>query len=103
MGHVRPLTAAHNAKARHRAGFFVLAENPPHLCLCGLHARMHFLRINKCIYALTVYASMHIIRSKPPDSGERHRSLVAKAKAAMNRPRRFRGLATDPGVQRKAP
>jgi hypothetical protein len=24
-------------------------------------------------------------------------------KAAMNRPERFRGLATDPGVQRKAP
>jgi hypothetical protein len=24
-------------------------------------------------------------------------------KAAMNRPQRFRGLATDPGVQRKAP
>jgi hypothetical protein len=23
--------------------------------------------------------------------------------AAMNRPQRFRGLATDPGVQRKAP
>jgi hypothetical protein len=25
------------------------------------------------------------------------------SKAAMNRPKRFRGLATDPGVQRKAP
>jgi len=25
------------------------------------------------------------------------------SKAAMNRPQRFRGLATDPGVQRKAP
>ncbi|UVK96484.1 hypothetical protein [Pseudomonas sp. B21-048] len=24
-------------------------------------------------------------------------------KAAMNRPQRFRGLATDPGVQRKTP
>jgi hypothetical protein len=26
-----------------------------------------------------------------------------KKQAAMNRPQRFRGLATDPGVQRKAP
>jgi hypothetical protein len=25
------------------------------------------------------------------------------SKAAMNRPQRFRGLATDPGVQRKTP
>jgi hypothetical protein len=25
------------------------------------------------------------------------------SKAAMNRPKRFRGLATDPGAQRKAP
>jgi hypothetical protein len=25
------------------------------------------------------------------------------SQAAMNRPQRFRGLATDPGVQRKAP
>jgi hypothetical protein len=28
---------------------------------------------------------------------------VRHNKAAMNRPQRFRGLATDPGVQRKAP
>ena len=27
----------------------------------------------------------------------------ADSKAAMNRPQRFRGLATDPGVQRKTP
>ncbi|MGY2215685.1 hypothetical protein [Pseudomonas sp. SDO558_S425] len=55
-----------------------------------------------------------------PQTGNEHRRPAAKAapifsdtpcrittgpdsKAAMNRPKRFRGLATDPGVQRKAP
>ncbi|MGP6458525.1 hypothetical protein [Pseudomonas parakoreensis] len=86
------------------AGFFSPEQNPQRLDLCGLHAPVHFLRINKCIYALTVYASMHILATKPLDKAAgNNSSLVPQEQAAMNRPQRFRGLATDPGVQRKAP
>jgi hypothetical protein len=86
------------------AGFFSSEQNPRRLDLCGLHASVHFLRINKCIYALTVYASMHILATKPLDKAAgNNSSLVPQEQAAMNRPQRFRGLATDPGVQRKAP
>ncbi|TNB92959.1 hypothetical protein FHG55_21970 [Pseudomonas jessenii] len=86
------------------AGFFSPEQNPRRLDLCGLHASVHFSRINKCIYALTVYASMHILATKPLDKAAgNNSSLVPQEQAAMNRPQRFRGLATDPGVQRKAP
>ncbi|MGE1173740.1 hypothetical protein [Pseudomonas sp. BW7P1] len=47
---------------------------------------------------------MHILATKPLDKAAgNNRSLVPQEQAAMNRPQRFRGLATDPGVQRKAP
>ena len=53
---------------------------------------------------MTVYASMHILATKPLDKAAgKTSSLVPQEQAAMNRPQRFRGLATDPGVQRKAP
>jgi hypothetical protein len=47
----------------------------------------------------------------PAQPRKPHRSLATPlagspgpdSKAAMNRPKRFRGLATDPGVQRKTP
>ncbi|WP_146188742.1 hypothetical protein [Pseudomonas sp. HMWF021] len=85
-------------------GFFSPEQNPRTLYLCGLHAPVHFSRINKCIHALTVYASMHILATKPLDKAAgNNSSLVPQEQAAMNRPQRFRGLATDPGVQRKAP
>ncbi|MFJ2329595.1 hypothetical protein [Pseudomonas sp. NPDC087690] len=86
------------------AGFFSPAENPQSLSGRGLHASVHLQRINKCIYALTVYAFMHILATKPLDKAAgKTSSLVPPEQAAMNRPQRFRGLATDPGVQRKAP
>ena len=51
------------------------------------HAYVHFLRINKCINALTVYASMHIIATKPLDKAAGNESsLVPREQAAMNRP-----------------
>jgi hypothetical protein len=47
---------------------------------------------------------MHILVTKPLDKvAGKTSSLVPQEQAAMNRPQRFRGLATDPGVQRKAP
>jgi hypothetical protein len=53
---------------------------------------------------------MHILCLKQLKSSSKaaQKQLEAKlfsstTKAAMNRPQRFRGLATDPGVQRKAP
>ena len=101
---------------------------------------MHFYAGNKCIYALTVYAYMHILHLKPANKAwwrrqgccrgrqgrhatsartpserwqGRHATPARKPtlfsftavqeQAAMNRPQRFRGLATDPGVQRKTP
>ncbi|WP_202369559.1 hypothetical protein [Pseudomonas sp. MWU318] len=86
------------------AGFFSPEQNPRRLDLCALHAFVHLLRIDKCIYALTVYASMHILATKPLNKAAgNNSSLVPQEQAAMNRPQRFRGLATDPGVQRKAP
>jgi hypothetical protein len=70
----------------------------------SVDALTHLKYINKCIYALTVYASMHILCLKPLDKAARNEALqFHHDKAAMDRPQRFRGLATDPGVQRKAP
>jgi hypothetical protein len=46
---------------------------------------------------------MHILCLKPLNKAARNEVLGFTTKAAMNRPQRFRGLATDPGVQRKAP
>jgi hypothetical protein len=67
--------------------FFSPEENPQSLCSRAFHALTHFSCINKCIYALTVYASMHILATKPLDkaAGETS-SSVPQEQAAMNRP-----------------
>jgi hypothetical protein len=66
------------------AGFFSPAENPQSLSGRGLHASVHFQCINKCIYALTVYASMHILATKPLDKAAgKTSSLVPQEQAAM--------------------
>ncbi|CAI8968780.1 hypothetical protein EMIT0P12_70045 [Pseudomonas sp. IT-P12] len=75
MGHVRPLGQPLSDETRHRAGFFAPAENRQRLCLRGSHAFMQLKCINKCICALTVYASMHILRLKPLDKAARNEAL----------------------------
>jgi hypothetical protein len=43
---------------------------------------VHFLRINKCIYALTVYASMHILATKPLDKAAGNESSLVPQEQA---------------------
>ncbi|CAI8882945.1 hypothetical protein EMIT0194MI4_30269 [Pseudomonas sp. IT-194MI4] len=75
MGHVRPLTSPLSDKTRRPTGFFSPAENRQRLCLWGFHASVHFQCINKCIYALTVYAFMHILCLKPLNKAARNEAL----------------------------
>jgi hypothetical protein len=71
-------------------GFFYARNKDQTPDFTRINAFVHFLLGNKCICALTVYAYMHNLSPKPAETGAE--------KAAT-----FRGLATDPGVQRKAP
>ncbi|MGE8098086.1 hypothetical protein ACQKP6_09000 [Pseudomonas fluorescens] len=84
-------------------------------------AKARQVRVFSCLSKLllaalfTLNSSAATFISKPthhrPSNESRDRSLATplpdhhrpRFKAAMNRPQRFRGLATDPGVQRKAP
>jgi hypothetical protein len=87
VGHVRPLTPTCSDETRPQAGFFSSEENPQRLDFWAFHALVHFFCTSKCIYALTVYASMHILATKPLDKAAGNdSSLVLQEQAAMNRP-----------------
>ncbi|WP_238540792.1 hypothetical protein, partial [Pseudomonas sp. GM33] len=55
--------------------FFRLPKARHDLCGWGFHALAQNKCINKCICALTVYASMHILCLKPLDKAARNEAL----------------------------
>jgi hypothetical protein len=85
VGHVRPLTSLRKTKPASARAFFRLQKTGKPFTRKAENAPVHLSRKNKCIYALTVYACMHILHLKPANKVvEAARMLPRKTRKARN-------------------